>query len=103
MFRNTVTANNKYPFRDFENMSSPIQMQVSLNPKTFSDPFVPFLDSTSNFKHFEKKVYRHSYFISEKRRLKRRFRAPLDIQHVKGFHTLVKSSGEHLHHIFPSL
>ena len=40
-------------------------MNLSLNPKTFSDSFVPLLESTSNFKHFEKKDDRHSYFISE--------------------------------------
>ena len=42
-----------------------IQMHLSLQPKIFSDFLVPFLESTSNFKHFEKKDDRHSYFISE--------------------------------------
>ena len=65
VFGNTLTANDKYPVRDSENLSSPIQMQLSLNPKTFSHSFVQLLESTSNFKHFEKKVYRHSYFFSE--------------------------------------
>ena len=65
MFRKTLTANDKYPVRDCENVSSPIQMNLSLNPKTFSDSFVPLLESTSNFKLFEKKDDRHSYFISE--------------------------------------
>ena len=46
-------------------MSTPIQMQLSLKPKTFSDSFFPFLESASNFKHFEEKDARHSYFISE--------------------------------------
>ena len=35
--RNTLTANDKDPFRDCENLSSPIQMQLSLYPKFFSD------------------------------------------------------------------
>ena len=65
MFRKRFTANDKNPFRDCENFSFPIQMQLSLKPKTFSDIFVPFLESTSNFKHFEKKDDRHSYFTSE--------------------------------------
>ena len=65
MFRNTLTANDKYPVQDCVNLSSPIQMQLSLKPTIFSDFFVPFLESTSNFKHFEKKDDRHSYFISE--------------------------------------
>ena len=40
-------------------------MELSLKPTIFSDFFVPFLDSTSNFKHFEKKDVRHTCFISE--------------------------------------
>ena len=63
MFCDTLTANDKYPFGDLENLSSPIQ--IPLKPKTFSDFFVPFLESTSNFKHFEKKYVLHSYFLTE--------------------------------------
>ena len=65
MFRNILSANDKYPVRDCENFSSPIQMQLSLKPKTFSDSFVPFLAATSYFKNFEQKDDCHSYFISE--------------------------------------
>ena len=65
MFRNTLTANGKYPVRDCENLSSPIQMQLSLNPKTFSDSSVQLLAFSSNFEYFGKKDDRHSYFISE--------------------------------------
>ena len=65
MFRNTLTANDKYPFRDLENLLSPTQLRLSLKPKTLPDIFNSFLESTSNFKHFEKKDDRHSYFISE--------------------------------------
>ena len=65
MFLNNLTANDNYPLQDYENLSSPIQMQLSLKRKTVSDSVVPFLESTSNFKHFEKKDDRHSYFIPE--------------------------------------
>ena len=65
MFRKTLTANDKYPVQDCVNLSSPIQMQLSLKPTICSDFFVQFLESTSNFQHFEKKDDRHSYFISE--------------------------------------
>ena len=65
MFRNTLTANDKYPVKDSTNLWSPIQMELSLKPITFSDFLVPFLESTSNFEHFEKKDDRHTYFISE--------------------------------------
>ena len=65
MFRNTLTSNDKYPVRDCVNLLSPIQMQLSLKPTIFSDFFVQFLESTSNFKHFEKKDDRHTYYLSE--------------------------------------
>ena len=65
MFRNALSANEKYSVVDCVNLWSPIQMQLSLKPTFYSDFFVPFLESTSNFKHFEKKDDRHSYFISE--------------------------------------
>ena len=65
MFCNTLTANENDPVQECENLSSPIQMQFSLKPKTFSDFFISFLESTSNFKHFEKKDDRHTYFLSE--------------------------------------
>ena len=55
VFRNTLTANEKYLFRGSKNFLSPIPIQVSLKPKALSEFFVPFLESTSNFKHFEKK------------------------------------------------
>ena len=65
VFRNTLTANDKYPVHDCVNMSSPIQMQLSLKRTVFSDFFVQFLESISHFKHFEKKDDPHSYLISE--------------------------------------
>ena len=65
MFRNTLTANDNYPVQDCENLSSSIQMHLSLKPKIFSDLFVPFLESTSNYKHFEQIDDRNTYFLSE--------------------------------------
>ena len=47
VFRNTLTAKEKYPVRDSENLSSTIQMQLSLN----------ILKKT--------KDHHYSYFISE--------------------------------------
>ena len=69
VLRNTLTANDKHPVRYFENLLSPIQMTLSLKRKTFVDSFVPFLESTSNFKCFEKKYDRPSYFILDFYRL----------------------------------
>ena len=65
VFRKTLTGIENYPVHDCGNMSSPIPMELSLKPKMFSDFVVPFLQSASNFKHFEKKLDRHIYFISE--------------------------------------
>ena len=65
MFRKTLTANDEYPVWDCENLTSRSQMQISLKLKAFCRSFVPFLDSASNFEHFEKKDDRHSCFISE--------------------------------------
>ena len=102
MFRITLTGNDKYPVQDCQNLLSPIQMQLSLKPKFFSYSFVPFLQSTSNFKHFEKNDDRHRYFILEitdcqrlwldHSQKKHRFTALFDSRHDKGSQTLVKSA-----------
>ena len=65
MFHNTLTANDKYPFRDLENLFSQTQMQLSSKPKTFFDFFLTFTESTSDFKHFLKKYDRHTFLITE--------------------------------------
>ena len=65
IFRNTLTANDNYPVGDSGNLLSSIQMQLSLKPNFFSNFLDPFLESTSNFTHFEKKDDRHTYFISK--------------------------------------
>ena len=60
-----MTANDKYLVLDYLNLLSPVQMQLSLKPTIVSDFFVLFLESISNFKHFEKEDGRHTYFILE--------------------------------------
>ena len=55
MFRDTLTANDKYPFRDLENLSTRNQMQLSLKQKTFCNFFNEFLESISHFESFVKK------------------------------------------------
>ena len=56
----TLTDDGKYPVQGCENLQLPIQMQWSEKQKPFSQFFVPFLESSSNFKHFEKNVDCHS-------------------------------------------
>ena len=60
MFLKTLTAESKYPIEDWKNLALPIQGQLSEKWKPFSQLFVPFMESTSNFKHFLNKDSRHS-------------------------------------------
>ena len=55
VFLNTLTAEAKYPIEHWENFQLLVQMQLSEKRETFSEFFVPFLESTSNFKHFKGK------------------------------------------------
>ena len=93
MFCDTLTANDKYPVPDCENLPSPIQTILSLKPRTFSDSFYPFLESTSHFKYFEKKMIVIATFLRNLQAVKdlvrllskkHCFRAPFDTEHVKG-------------------
>ena len=60
VFVNTLTDDEKFRVPDWENFPLLIQMQLSEKQKTFSQFFVPFLESTSNVKHFDRKDDRHS-------------------------------------------
>ena len=55
VFVNTLTAEGMYAVQDSEKLELPIQMELSQKRKTVSQFLGPFLESTSNFKHFEKK------------------------------------------------
>ena len=54
-FFDTLPTKAKYPVRYYENLGLPIQIQLSEKRKPFSEFFFPFLESTLDFKHFEKK------------------------------------------------
>ena len=60
LFANTWTADYKYPVPDCENLLFPIQIQLSQKQETFSQFFIPFMESPSNFEHFRKKEDPHS-------------------------------------------
>ena len=53
---NTLTADEKYFILNRDNLTIPIQMQLSDKEKTFSQFFSAFLKSTLYFKYFEKKA-----------------------------------------------
>ena len=62
---NTLTANEKYPVLNRDNLTRPIQMQLSHKQKTLSQFFAPFLKSSLNFKYFLKKDDLQRFCISE--------------------------------------
>ena len=92
VFLNILTADGKYRGQGCGNMQLPIQMQLSEKQKIFSEIFIPFLESTSNFKHFEKKMIIIANAFPKLQTVnilvrplskKRRFRTRFDNQHVK--------------------
>ena len=62
---NTLAADEKYVVLHRDNLTIPIQMQLSTKRKNFSEFFSAFLKFTLNFDHFEKKDDPHSFGISE--------------------------------------
>ena len=56
MFVNILTANDKYFLRNKENLRQPIQMQLSLKDRTFSQFVSEFLKWRLNFELFQKRV-----------------------------------------------
>ena len=62
---NTLATDEKYPLLNRDNLTIPIQMQLSQKQKTFSQIFPAFLEFRSNFEYFEKKYDPHSFCISE--------------------------------------
>ena len=104
MFRNTLTPNDKYPVRDCENLWSPIQTQLSLKPKPFSDFFLFFCyfwNVHQILNILEKKMIAIPTFLQKLQAVKdlvrplskkQCFRTPFDSEHVKQYQTLVQSA-----------
>ena len=55
MFVNTLTVNDKHYLLNRDNLTQPIQIQLSQKQKIFSEFFFAFLKSILNFRHFSKK------------------------------------------------
>ena len=55
LFPNRLSADGKYSLFNRDNLTQPIQMQLSRKQKTFSEFFSAFLKSSLNFEHFQKK------------------------------------------------
>ena len=59
-FSNTLSADRKYSLLKGDNLTEPMQMQLSRKQKTFSQFYAPFLKFSLNFEHFQKKDDSHS-------------------------------------------
>ena len=113
LFLNTLSADGKYSLLNRDNLTEPIQMQVSRKQKTFSGCFSAFLKSSLNFKHFEKKRMTLIAEVFPKLRTpknmvtsmskKSRFKGSFGKQHGKRAQTLLKFAWQHLYHIYWSL
>ena len=55
LFFNELTVNDRHYLLNRDNLTQPIQMQLSQKQKTFSEFFFAFLKSILNFKHLPKK------------------------------------------------
>ena len=53
---NTLAADEKYLVLNKDNLTIPIQMQLSEKEKKFDQFLAEFLKSISNFEYFEKKI-----------------------------------------------
>ena len=62
---NTLAVDEKYSFLNRDNLTIPIQMQLSQKQKTFSQFLAIFLKSKLNLEYFRKKDDAQSFCISE--------------------------------------
>ena len=60
-----MTADDKYSVPNRDNLTQPIQTQLSQKEKAFSQCFVAFSKCALNLEHFQKKDDPHSWFLSE--------------------------------------
>ena len=67
---NTLAANEKYPVLNRDNLTIPIQMQLSQKQKTFLQFFTAFLKCNWNFERFEKKMTLIAFVFSKLRTAK---------------------------------
>ena len=65
LFPNWLSAHGKYSLFNRDNLTQPIQMQLSQKQKSFSQFFPSFLKSSLNFQPFQKKDDSHSSGLSD--------------------------------------
>ena len=107
LFVNTLTAHDKYSLLNRDNLTQPIQMQLS--EKTFPEFFLRILKSSLNFEDFQKKDDPHSWClfqstdsVKQVRSMSNKscFRGSFQKQHGKLTQTLLKSEWNHHYHIY---
>ena len=59
LFVNTLTVDDKHYMLNRDNVTQPIQIQLSQKQKTFSKFYFAFFKSILNYKHLPKKVDLH--------------------------------------------
>ena len=100
VFVKTLTADSKYRVQDCKNLPLLIQMQLSEKRKTFSKFFLPFPESTSNFKSFKTRTIVIANIFPKLQTVKKfvrnfskeqRFRTGFGSQHVKSYQMVAKS------------
>ena len=65
LFVNAVTVDDKHYLLNRENLTQPVQMELSQKQKTFYEFFFAFLKSILNFRHISRKDNPHSCCISQ--------------------------------------
>ena len=65
MLVNSLAADEKYPVLNRDNLTIPIQMQLSLKQNTFSPVLASILKSILNFEYFETKDDPQRFCFSE--------------------------------------
>ena len=63
LLHNTLAAHEKYPVFNRENLTIPIQMELSEKEKTFSQFLAAFFKCRLNFKYFKVKDDPHRFCI----------------------------------------
>ena len=62
---NPLPSDEKYPVVNRDNLTIPIQMQLSQKQKSSSQFFAQFVKFSLNLEHFETKDYPHTFCFSE--------------------------------------
>ena len=99
---NTLAANEKYPVLNRDNLTIPIQMQLSQKRKTFSEFLATFFKSTLNFECFEKKMTLIAFVFRKlrtpKTRLDKFLKSPAAEDPTRSNMAHVRKHSGNLHH-----